>query len=323
MDLISLYYFKELTMDLNMTSTADRLFISQQTLSNHILRLEKEYGLKLFERKPKLLLTDAGNLLLKFADTTLNQEKELRKELEQLKNSDLIRFGASTFRANNCIPVVLSHFNKRYPKTEIRLTDAIGFELEKKLLNRELDLILCTEHPDISGNLEAVYAVTYKIYLCATNQLLYQYYGAEAENLKRRSQDGAQVRNFSKLPFLYLTGPNVLGLNVERCFQEAGYTPLKYMSTAYTHLSIQICSESRASCFISQTALQSMKNKLSPDINIFPLFLEGKQLLQTMLIVRNKTQYLSPQIQYLIKLLKQHFMKEENLDLAHLAPPLS
>ena len=40
MDLISLYYFSELAKDLHMTRTANRLFISQQTLSNHIKRLE-------------------------------------------------------------------------------------------------------------------------------------------------------------------------------------------------------------------------------------------------------------------------------------------
>lgn len=40
MELESLGYFKELTRDLNMTQTAKRLFLSQQTLSNHIARLE-------------------------------------------------------------------------------------------------------------------------------------------------------------------------------------------------------------------------------------------------------------------------------------------
>ena len=44
MDLISLHYFQELSKDLNMTKTAERLYISQQTLSNHIQRLEQYYN---------------------------------------------------------------------------------------------------------------------------------------------------------------------------------------------------------------------------------------------------------------------------------------
>ena len=52
MDLISLHYFQELSKDLNMTKTAERLYISQQTLSNHIQRLEQYYNAPLFYRKP-------------------------------------------------------------------------------------------------------------------------------------------------------------------------------------------------------------------------------------------------------------------------------
>ena len=55
MELNSLYYFSELAKDLNMTRTAQRLYISQQTLSNHIARLEDYYGTRLFNRKPSLL----------------------------------------------------------------------------------------------------------------------------------------------------------------------------------------------------------------------------------------------------------------------------
>ena len=38
MDLISLYYFSELAKELHMTHTAERLFISQQTVSYTHLR---------------------------------------------------------------------------------------------------------------------------------------------------------------------------------------------------------------------------------------------------------------------------------------------
>lgn len=44
MNLQSLYYFSELAKTLHMTQTAERLFISQQNLSNHIQRLENYYG---------------------------------------------------------------------------------------------------------------------------------------------------------------------------------------------------------------------------------------------------------------------------------------
>ena len=75
MDLESLHYFAELTKDLNMTQTAKRLYLSQQTLSNHIARLERYCGTALFYRKPRLSLTPAG--LLK----QLPMDKELLTEI--------------------------------------------------------------------------------------------------------------------------------------------------------------------------------------------------------------------------------------------------
>ena len=43
MDITSLYYFTEVAKDLHITKTANRLYSSQQTLSNHIQRLEEYY----------------------------------------------------------------------------------------------------------------------------------------------------------------------------------------------------------------------------------------------------------------------------------------
>ena len=77
MDLISLYYFQELSKDLNMTRTAQRLYISQQTLSNHIHRLEQHYGCPLLYRKPTLSLTCAGEFVLSFAQVVRKEERNL------------------------------------------------------------------------------------------------------------------------------------------------------------------------------------------------------------------------------------------------------
>ena len=74
MDLKSFYYFKEVTVDMNITKTANRLYMSQQTLSNHILRLEKHFGVPLLYRKPSLSLTYAGELVLNFANMVIQRE---------------------------------------------------------------------------------------------------------------------------------------------------------------------------------------------------------------------------------------------------------
>ena len=63
MNLLTLYYFVELARELHVTNTAQKLYISQQNLSQHIQRLEQHYGVSLFHRKPKLALTYEGEQL--------------------------------------------------------------------------------------------------------------------------------------------------------------------------------------------------------------------------------------------------------------------
>ena len=49
--------------EMNFTRAAERAFVTQQCLSDHIRRLEKNYNVKLFDRTPKLKLTKAGEIL--------------------------------------------------------------------------------------------------------------------------------------------------------------------------------------------------------------------------------------------------------------------
>ena len=68
MNFTSLKYFLAVAEEQNITKAAEKLFISQQALSGHITRLEKELGVRLFDRQPSLALTYAGRELKKHAE---------------------------------------------------------------------------------------------------------------------------------------------------------------------------------------------------------------------------------------------------------------
>lgn len=60
----SIEYFLITAEELNFTRAAERLYISQQALSSHIKRLEEEYHVQLFARKPSLHLTPEGEQMV-------------------------------------------------------------------------------------------------------------------------------------------------------------------------------------------------------------------------------------------------------------------
>ena len=84
MNTTHLKYFLEVADAANITHAAEKLYISQQTLSNQIQKLEKSLGVMLFERKPALTLTYAGSRLYAYAKEMLEREAALQKELEEI-----------------------------------------------------------------------------------------------------------------------------------------------------------------------------------------------------------------------------------------------
>ena len=77
MNFTNLDYFLALTKEMNFTQAAKKLHISQQALSNHILRLEEEFGVSLFDRGTPLTLTAAGKRLLVHAQELSNTKERL------------------------------------------------------------------------------------------------------------------------------------------------------------------------------------------------------------------------------------------------------
>ena len=71
MNLLPMSYFIEVVNQQGISRAAEKLQITQQTLSSHIAALEKELGCSLFIRKPKFRLTAEGMMRLKLLWRTI------------------------------------------------------------------------------------------------------------------------------------------------------------------------------------------------------------------------------------------------------------
>ncbi|MGI5936997.1 MAG: LysR family transcriptional regulator [Oscillospiraceae bacterium] len=115
MELLQLKYFTAVAETLHMTRTAERLNISQSTLSRTISRLEKELGVKLFYREGRSIqLTDYGRHFLERARRALRELNDGQREIE-----DLVREGGGELTLLVSVPEItgnlLEAFHEKYP----------------------------------------------------------------------------------------------------------------------------------------------------------------------------------------------------------------
>lgn len=97
---------------------ARELEISQGTLSRHIMQMEEEYGVTLFQRTTqKVSITPYGEALLPHARSVVEGERQYRRTVERLrlKAASRLAIGTVDFPCFYGITSLLADFKKTYP----------------------------------------------------------------------------------------------------------------------------------------------------------------------------------------------------------------
>jgi LysR family transcriptional activator of nhaA len=99
-----LHYFWSVAHEGSLTRAAERLNLSQSAVSVQIQKLEQQIGYPLFDRLgKKLILTEAGQIALDYADTVFKAGDELISTLRgrPLASRQILRVGALTTLSRN------------------------------------------------------------------------------------------------------------------------------------------------------------------------------------------------------------------------------
>jgi DNA-binding transcriptional LysR family regulator len=135
----------------SITKAAQLLHVSQPLVSKHLKNLEKDFGVKLFERnRGAAELTDAGSSLLRHANAILVHLDEARKELRASKTSnksDPLKIAGSYAASALLLPSLLVNFKNKHRDTSIILRTGTTREVKSMLLNSTVELALLNELP--------------------------------------------------------------------------------------------------------------------------------------------------------------------------------
>ncbi|TAM02324.1 MAG: LysR family transcriptional regulator [Pusillimonas sp.] len=143
MELRHLRYFVALADCLNFTRAAERVHVTQSTLSHQIRQLEEEIGELLFDRVGKrVVITEQGELFLSYAARAL---KEVDLGMGALKESaqgltGKLRVGATHTFSQGFISECIATLLVRHPTVKVTASEFIADEIGDKLVSGMLDL---------------------------------------------------------------------------------------------------------------------------------------------------------------------------------------
>lgn len=136
--------FIALAEELNFTRAAERIYMSQQGLSDHIKRLEKEYDTVLVTRKPEVALTDSGRELYKMLMAKQSMESDVRRMIADIDHGDVgeVRVGISSARARVFSSDIVQRFHNKHPRVHISIVCDLTRVLLSMLEAGDLDLVI-------------------------------------------------------------------------------------------------------------------------------------------------------------------------------------
>lgn len=143
MELRQLTYYLEVANHLSFSKAADKLHLSQPTLSKMIKSLEDELGIVLLDRSTRSVrLTEAGEVVLDHAlaiKQSMDNLLAAASDLAQMKKGK-ITLGLPPVIGASFFPEIIARFHRLYPNIKIHLMEEGGKLIEQLLLGGNIDL---------------------------------------------------------------------------------------------------------------------------------------------------------------------------------------
>lgn len=138
-------YVYKVYKEKSFSKAAEKLFISQPSLSSTVKRVEEKLGYPIFDRSTKPLgLTEIGKVYIKTVEEIMAIENSFSNYInnwESLKTGKLVLGGSNLF-SSLVFPGLMSKFAQLYPQVDIVLKEERSVVLAKLLQDGDIDIML-------------------------------------------------------------------------------------------------------------------------------------------------------------------------------------
>ena len=299
--------------ELNITRAAERLYISQQSLSNHISNMERELDVKLFTRSPKLALTYAGNLLVDTASQILELNSQYLAKVGDINRHYLgvLRVGVSHTCGLALLPKILPRFREEFPLVDFSLFEGNSNQLEDELNHGRIDLMICFE-PIMMDGVATVPLTTQRLVMVVPKPFTDQRFGDRAEAVRDRFAQEEDISSFDDLPFILIKKGNRTRSIVDQYFNRHNFSPKLILETENTVTTLVMAQSGIGITICPELFLLAMPSGTggNKDVDIFPI--SDPSTVSNLVACYRPDRYLSHFGERFIEMAQEVFHAQEN-----------
>lgn len=267
MNLKQMQYILEIYRCGGVHAAAQKLYVSQPSLSQHLQRAEEELGVRIFDRGgKKLRVTYEGKTVLASFEKMLyefDQMQQFLRETEKLEHGRLV-IGIPPVRAMQFMPILLPQFRQRYPGIEIELREVTSSHIPELLRSGELDMGLYVVEEYAEG-------LDFIPLMCDDLLLIVQP-ESEADRICRRSlaeKGTLDIRLLAQQPIILPRNSSHIRDCVDAMYLRYGLTPNVVMEATTIDLAAALAASGIGMTVVSRLFLHFSGSRISP--SAYPL----------------------------------------------------
>lgn len=159
MTITQLNYVLAVAEHKNFTRAAQKVFVTQPTLSMQIQKLEEELEVQIFDRSKKpIQLTETGKKIVQQARNIVNESDRIQDIVDQQKGyiGGIFRLGVIPTIMPTLLPMFISNFIKKYPKVKLKIEELSTQAIIERLREGHLDAAIAATPLELNGIKENV-----------------------------------------------------------------------------------------------------------------------------------------------------------------------
>jgi len=225
MDFTLISSFVAVAEEKSFSTAARHLFISQQSLSKQVARLEEELGVTLIVRSRPLNLTPEGKLFYNTAKDMLKLKQQYEEASRQSRISGkIINLGIEHTIARAILPHVLPQYVSEHSDTYVKILEESPEKLEKAVAQEGVDIVIGSiSNPPPSY--KAIELCKKRQLLVVPKTILKELAGDDYDRVKESFSHRADLRYFENSPFIKLSRDSSGGRSLLSYMKYYGVNP--------------------------------------------------------------------------------------------------